>query len=76
MEIVLKRIAKKELIHRQTLSVGRAEFRGHGSGLPHLAASTQRHGSGSRQRRKYLDHDNLEKDYLVIANKRKVCHSA
>ena len=28
MEIVLKRIAKKELIHRQTLSVGRAEFRG------------------------------------------------
>ena len=62
MEIVLKRIAKKELIHRQTLSVGRAEFRGHGGGLPHLAASThQRHGSGSRQRRKYLDHDNLEK---------------
>ena len=28
MEIVLKRIAKKELIHRQTLSVGVPNFEG------------------------------------------------
>ena len=37
MEIVLKRIAKKNLYHRLTLSVGRAESRGHGGGFPYLA---------------------------------------
>lgn len=50
MEIVLKRIAKKNLYHRLTLSVGRAEFRGHGGELPYLAAAThQRYDSGSRR---------------------------
>ena len=39
MEIVLKRIAKKNLYHRLILSVGRAEFRGQGGGLPHLAGT-------------------------------------
>ena len=67
MEIVLKRIAKKNLYHRLTLSVGRAEFRGHGDGLSHLAAAThQRHDSGSRPRRRYLDYHPIDKQHPGI----------
>ena len=67
MEIVLKRIAKKNLYHRLTLSVGRAEFRGHGGGFPHLAAAThQRHDSGSRPRRRYLDYHPIDKQHPGI----------
>lgn len=44
------------------IAVGRAEFRGHGGGLPHLAAAThQRHDSGSRPRRKYLDYHPIDR---------------
>lgn len=66
-EIVLKRIAKKELIHRQTLSVGGAEFRGHGGGLPYLAAATrQRYDRVSQPRRKYLDYHPIDKQHPGI----------
>ena len=44
------------------IAVGRAEFRGHGGGLPHLAAAThQRHDSGSRPRRKYLGYHPIDR---------------
>lgn len=67
MEIVLKRIAEKELIYRQTLSVGRAEFRGHSGRFPHLAAAThQRHDRGSRPRRRYLDYHPIDKQHPGI----------
>lgn len=67
MEIVLKRIAKKNLYHRLTLSVGRAEFRGHGGGLPYLAAAThQRYDCGSRPRRRYQDYHPIDKQHPGI----------
>ena len=43
-------------------SLGRTSSR-HGSGLPHLAAAThQRHDSGLRPRRKYLDYHPIDRE--------------